>query len=101
MLRQTRLLGLLVLFTCLPAGSAIADPFPVTNTNESGAGSLRAAIVAANAHPGADTIPIEVSGTIELGSAFQIIFDPVSIIGPGAGQFVVHRSDAALSNFPI
>lgn len=95
-------LGLLILgASCLPAAGAIADPYPVTNANESGTGSLRAAIVAANSHPGADTIPIEATGTIELGSAFQVIFDPVSIVGPGAGQLAIHRADGALDSFPI
>lgn len=99
--RRFRLFLFVLCAACLPAGSAFADPYPVTNANESGPDSLRAAIVAANSHPGADTIPIEATGTVELGSALQIIFDPVSIIGPGAGQFVIHRADAALDGFPI
>ena len=97
-----RLIGLSLLVLCLActqAGSAIADPYPVTNTSDSGEGSLRAAIVAANAHDGADTIPIEVTGTIELQSALQIIFSPVEIVGPGAGQLEVRRS--AVASFSI
>ena len=86
MRRLVRLFALLVLCTvCVPVGSAVADPYPVTNTNDSGPGSLRAAVVAANSHPGPDTIPIETTGTIELLSPLQIIFDPVAIVGPGAG----------------
>ncbi|HEY6731026.1 MAG TPA: choice-of-anchor Q domain-containing protein [Solirubrobacterales bacterium] len=96
MLRQIGLFALLVLgITCLPAGSAMADPYPVTNTNDSGTGSLRAAILAANADPEADTIPIEATGTINLQTALQVIFRPVSIVGPGAGQLEVRRSDSA------
>ena len=72
----------------------MGDPYPVTNTNDSGGGSLRAAIVAANSHAGADTIPIQVAGTIELQSALQIIFSPVAITGPGAGQLEVRRTAA-------
>ncbi|HXQ89602.1 MAG TPA: choice-of-anchor Q domain-containing protein [Solirubrobacterales bacterium] len=99
-----RLLGL-VLFVlcaaCVPAGSAVADPYPVTSTENSGEGSLRAAILAANAHTGADTIPIEVTGAIELQSALQVIFDPVAIVGPGAGQLAVRRAAAVGPGFSI
>jgi len=73
---------LVALVTLCQAGIAQAEPFPVTNVNDSGAGSLRAAIVAANSHPGADTVPIETTGTINLLSALQVIFDPVAIVGP-------------------
>jgi hypothetical protein len=90
--------GLLLLFVCVAcaqAGSAMADPYPVTNTNDSGEGSLRAAVLAANAHPGADTIPIQATGTINLQSALQIIFDPVAIVGPGAAALEVRRDAVA------
>lgn len=39
-----------------------ANPFLVTNTNDSGGGSLREAINAANASPAADTISFEIPG---------------------------------------
>ena len=98
-----RLLGLLTALVlaaaCAPA-AAVADPYPVTKTSDSGAGSLRAAIVAANSHTGADTIPIETTGTIELATALQIIFDPVAIGGPGAGQLEIRRA-AAAPDFPV
>ena len=98
--RPVGLFTLLVLGAiCLPTGSAMADPYPVTNTNDSGGGSLRAAILAANAHTGPDTIPIEATGTIDLQTALQIIFDPVSIVGPGAGQLEVRRVGSTA--FPI
>lgn len=98
MRRPIGLVLLLLCVGCLPA-SAAADPYPVTNTNDSGEGSLRAAIVAANTHPGEDTIPIQTTGTINLQSALQIIFDPVSIAGPGADLLEVHRADSAA--FPV
>ncbi len=76
----------------LPAASASALSYPVTSTGDSDSkGTLRGSIEEANAHTGADSIPIEVTGTIELGSALQIIFDPVTIVGPGAGQLEVRR----------
>jgi Right handed beta helix region/IPT/TIG domain/S-layer homology domain len=50
------ILGLLL------ATSASAATFTVTNTNDSGAGSLRQAILDANANAGADTLAFNVSG---------------------------------------
>jgi hypothetical protein len=45
------------------AGSVFAATFTVTNTNDSGPGSLRQAILDANATPGADTIAFNITGT--------------------------------------
>ncbi|HET8674715.1 MAG TPA: HYR domain-containing protein [Blastocatellia bacterium] len=42
---------------------AVAMTFLVTNPNDSGAGSLRQAIIDANANPGADTINFAIPGT--------------------------------------
>lgn len=63
----------------------------VTNTNDSGAGSLRQAIVDANATRGADTISFAIGGsgvrTINLTSALPAITDQITINGhtqPGA-----------------
>ncbi len=57
----------------------------VTNANDSGAGSLRDAIVAANANPGMDYITFAIPGagvhTITLQSALDVITSPVSIDG--------------------
>lgn len=87
----------------LPASSALALSYPVTSTADTEAkGTLRASIKEANGHTGADSIPIEVTGTIELDSALQVIFDPVSIVGPGADQLEVRRtgsSDFAVFGF--
>ncbi|HEX6780962.1 MAG TPA: choice-of-anchor Q domain-containing protein [Solirubrobacterales bacterium] len=80
----------------LPASSALALSYPVTSTADTDTkGTLRASIKEANAHTGADSIPIEVSGTIELQSALQVIFDPVSIVGPGADQLEIRRAGAS------
>lgn len=99
MRRPLRLFTLLALAAaCLPA-AAIADPYPVTTTADSGAGSLRAAILAADTHPGADTIPIEVTGTINLQGPLPPIYDPASITGPGPDLLIVRRS--VLAPFPI
>jgi hypothetical protein len=77
----------------LPAASALALSYPVTSTADTETkGTLRASIKEANAHPGADSIPIKVTGTIELQSALQVIFDPVAIVGPGADLLEVRRA---------
>lgn len=59
--------------------------FSVTNTNDSGAGSLRQAITNANALSGLDTITFNISGsgphTITLSSALPTITDSVVIDG--------------------
>ena len=60
----------LLLATCLVAAyglpgaarHAFASTFTVTNTNDSGAGSLRQAILDANASPGLDTITFAIAG---------------------------------------
>ena len=87
---------LLALALGLCATAASAATFTVTNTNDAGAGSLRAAITAANGAAGLDTIAFNVSGagcdgggvcTIALDSALPAISSPVIIDGytqPGA-----------------
>ncbi|MCX5727467.1 MAG: DUF4347 domain-containing protein, partial [Nitrospirae bacterium] len=59
--------------------------FTVTNTNDTGAGSLRAAITSANAAAGSDTINFTIAGaglhTINLGSALPTITGAVTIDG--------------------
>ncbi|MBW4565401.1 MAG: DUF4347 domain-containing protein [Mojavia pulchra JT2-VF2] len=67
---------------------AIASATPpniVTNTNDSGAGSLRAAIEWANSNPGTDTITFNIAGsgaqTIKLFSALPTITDSIIIDG--------------------
>lgn len=63
--------------------------FAVTNTQDSGAGSLRQAILDANAAAGADLIQITAVGTIQLLTPLPIIDEAVTIQGPGAGQLAV------------
>lgn len=81
-----RLLSLaVVLFS---VASASADTFIVTNTNDSGPGSLRQAISNANAHPNgsnADAISFSITGsgihTVPLASALPDITEAVLIDG--------------------
>ncbi|BAQ60477.1 alkaline phosphatase [Geminocystis sp. NIES-3708] len=67
-----------------------AASFTVTNTNDSGAGSLRQAIIDANANSGADVITFTGSiftdstpDTIRLSSMLPIITDDLTITGTG------------------
>ena len=83
------ILAQVVLFvSSSPLAVALTAPgstFVVTNTGDSGAGSLRQAILDANAHPGADTIVFNIPGsglhTITPSTALPTISDPVTIDG--------------------
>ncbi|MDQ2630602.1 MAG: hypothetical protein M3Y75_06465 [Actinomycetota bacterium] len=80
----------------LPVASASALPFPVTSTADTDAkGTLRGSIQEANVRPGADSIPIEVTGTIELTTALPAIEGDVAILGPGAGSLRIERLASA------
>lgn len=58
--------------------------FSVANLNDSGAGSLRQALLDANAVPGADVVNFSVAGSIQLNSALPVITDQVNIDGTTA-----------------
>src|SRR5437667_4758637 len=78
--------NLLSLALCLACCfAATAATFTVTTTDDAGAGSLRQAILDANANPGADTITFNISGsglhTISPLSVLPDITDPVTIDG--------------------
>jgi hypothetical protein len=88
-LRLSALLSLVAL--CLPVEAATADPYPVNSLANSGPGTLRQAIVDANAHPGEDSIPINVTGTIKLAEVLPPVEGNVSIVGPGASSLTVER----------
>lgn len=86
--------GLVVLFIfalILAPNVQATETFTVTNTNDSGLGSLRQAIQEANDSPGLDTIEFDIAGdgshTIQPADFFPPINDPVTIDGysqPGA-----------------
>src|SRR5262249_30880637 len=68
---------------------SLPSTFTVLNLLDSGPDSLRAAVAAANANPGADTIDFAVTGTIGLTSGELDITDSVTINGPGASALTV------------
>ena len=75
----------LAVLSAVPARAAV---FVVTNTNDAGAGSLRAAITSANGSAGADTICFGIGAgvqTINLASALPVITEAVTIDGPNIG----------------
>jgi len=81
--------ALLLLLGVTAAAPSLAATFTVSNTDDDGEGSLRAAIVAANGATGADVIDFSVTGTITLLSALPIVVESLDIIGPGAGMLVI------------
>ena len=71
----------------------------VLNTDDSGPGSLRAAITQADLDPAQDTIDFapSVTGTITLLSALPDLSTAIILSGPGSSALTVSRSAAAYS----
>jgi predicted outer membrane repeat protein len=87
--RATRFaIGLLLYAVALPVHAATIT---VTNTNDSGAGSLRQALADAN---NGDTINFAVTGTIALTSGGLVVARNVTISGPGANQISIDGNQA-------
>ena len=93
----------LFIFCGLFTATLGAATFTVTNTGDNGGvnpapgtgtGTLRQAIVDANANPGADTITFTATGTILLANALPNLSDDVDISGPGANALTVKRDPA-------
>ena len=85
------------------AAPLAAATFTVTNTSDSGPGSLRQAILDANANPGLDTIVFNIPGagvhTIMPSTPFDGILDPVLIDGytqPGSAPNTDTIADNAI-----
>ncbi|MGN6543573.1 MAG: DUF4347 domain-containing protein, partial [Aureliella sp.] len=79
---------------------SVLATFTVTNTNDSGAGSLRQAILDANANVGADTIAFNITGTgvhtINLLSLLPTITDQVTIDATTDDSFAANGSKPAI-----
>ena len=94
----------LVIWRAPRAVQAAGTTFTVTNTNDSGAGSLRQAILDANANPGADTIAFSIGSgiqTIGFSAKLPDITDPVTIDGatqPGYSGTPLIRLDGGTNS---
>jgi hypothetical protein len=88
--------SLLVLLVALSSASRAAT-FTVTNLNDSGAGSLRQAVSDANANAGADTISFQpgLIGTITLTTGEIVVYDELTIAGPGAEMIAISGNHAS------
>ncbi|MDQ4120907.1 MAG: dockerin type I domain-containing protein [Acidobacteriota bacterium] len=85
----------LILTLNLLASAANAATYAVTNANSTGAGTLRQAILNANANPGADFITFNIPGsgvhTIDIGIAYlPPITDSVTIDGTTQSGYTTH-----------
>jgi hypothetical protein len=90
-MRRTTIFAIAVLLLAATTMPAHAATITVTNTNDSGLGSLRHAL--ANANNG-DTINFAVTGTIALTSGGLQVARNVTISGPGANQLAVDGNQA-------
>ena len=89
-------LFLLIVLAIFSLSAAQAATLTVTNLDDNGPGSLRQAILSANAAPGADTIVFQtgLNGTITIAkssspSGEMKITDSLTINGPGANVLAV------------
>jgi hypothetical protein len=83
---------LLLVAQVIPFASARANTITVTNTNDSGPGSLRQALADSN---DGDTIEFAVTGTIGLTSGELVIDQNVTISGPGSNSLTVQPSQGS------
>ncbi len=90
-MRRTIIVAVGVLLFCAVVIHMEAATIIVTNTNDSGPGSLRQALADAN-H--GDTIDFAVTGTIQLISDGLLIARNVTISGPGADQLAIDGNQA-------
>jgi len=85
-MRRATTFALGVLLLCAVAIPMHATTITVTNTNDSGPGSLRQALADANDH---DTITFSVTGTIGLTSGELLVNKVITISGPGAASLAL------------
>lgn len=103
MLRTLILVGLpLTLFFASP--SVEAATYTVTGTGNSGAGTLRQAIIDANANAGADTIVCDaaLSGTITVSTALPTLVEAVTLdCSDAASMVTLTTSDGSLTGLTV
>lgn len=78
------------------ASIASATTYTVTTTSDSGGGSLREAITAANGNAGPDDIVFQagLNGVIALGSDLPVISEELTISGPGPRNMTISGGNA-------
>ena len=76
------------------SATADAADFTVSTLADSGGGSLRQAVLDANANPGADRILFQsgLSGTLNLTSTWLTVTGPTDFVGPGADRLTITES---------
>jgi hypothetical protein len=94
----TRFTTVLAWLLCAMAITAEATTITVTNTNDSGPGSLRQALADAN---DGDTINFAVTGTIGLTSSELVIDDSITISGPGPNLLDVSAGGLQFAVFHV
>jgi hypothetical protein len=77
------------------ATAADASLFKVTSSDDSGPGTLRDAILQANAHPGRDTVTFDI--TVRPASPLPIVTDAADIIGSDTNSSVIDGTNAGTS----
>ena len=92
-MRRTTIFSVAVLLFAATAMSSLAATITVTNTNDSGPGSLRQALAVAQ---DGDFITFAVSGTITLTSGGLAVFKNVTISGPGADQLSIDANSSPI-----
>ncbi len=95
-LKNRSYICMLFILTSVFSFRANATTFPVSNTNDAGAGSLRQAILDANANPGADIVDATgVTGTIILTTGQIAISESLTINGPGMNLLTINQTTDA------
>lgn len=87
-----------------PVAGAWGDTFVVENTNDSGAGSLREAMINANAAVGGASDVVDattVTGQIDLQTALPSLTGAFEIRGPGASELTVRRATGEFRIFTV
>ena len=85
-----RSLAPLFFVVCLPFATLAQTAYTVTNTDDSGAGSLRQAMLDAEANPGANVIDMTgITGTITLSSSLPNITEELTINGAVSASTII------------
>lgn len=87
-------------------GAVESRTFLVTNTNDSGTGSLRQVLFDANGFAGADVVAFDpvvfsTSKIISVQTALPSILEPLTIQGTGSGLLTIRRDPTAVAKFNI